>query len=93
MPRYTDATLASWMFKSESRFYVFVLLFMDGKQRNDLLGVIDAMYRDPKAAEKWRDSVHYFLLIAAPGRDLSRRMIKDAKEVLEKLYEDITYVD
>lgn len=91
MPRYTDASLASWMFKSESRFYVFVLLFMDGKQRNDLLGVTDAMYRDDKAAEEWRYNVMSFLLCAAPGKDLTRRMIADAKEVLEKLYDDITY--
>lgn len=45
------------MFKVPDLLLVFALVFLDGKQRNDLLGLEDAHYRSKRKADKWRDDL------------------------------------
>lgn len=92
MALYSNALTAMRLFKADSRFYIFVLLYTDGHTKTRLLGITDAVYRNRDEAKGWRDEIVRILRCAAPGRDVTKQMIKDAEEVLDKLYREITFV-
>jgi len=39
--------------------YVFVLLFMDGRTRCDVLSIKDEYFKDKNKAAAWRDSIQH----------------------------------
>lgn len=66
-------------FKDQKNKYEFILLFTDGKNRADLLGIQYKHYSNSKEANKWYCNI--------------KDVIEDPKatEVLERLYEEMIY--
>lgn len=74
-------------FKSEKDKILFLLLKVDGEQRNNLLGITDEMYDDKKLAKKWYKKLS---LIVHPDRMNNN---SDAFNELKELYQVITDSD
>ena len=77
------------MFKVPDLLLVFALVFMDGKQRNDLLGLEDAHYRSKRKAGKWRDDIAAKL--RAVEMHVPTTTYVAALRKLERLHENVTF--
>lgn len=44
-------------FVSQEAFLIFVLLYVDGEQREKLLGITEDMYESLQKAKEWRNSI------------------------------------
>jgi hypothetical protein len=49
-------------FKSEAHKYIFILLYIDAKNRCDLLGITEQMYYDFNLATEWRNNIYERLI-------------------------------
>lgn len=78
------------MFKAPDLLIVFALVFMDGKQRNDVLGLQRIHYAEKRQAGKWRDN------IAAKLRAIEMLVPTTtyvaALRQLDRIHENLTYI-
>ena len=68
-------------FVNESKKYEYILTKLEGKKRNELLGITDQMYEDQELAQKWFRNIAKYIHPDAEGIN------KDAFVVLKKLYD------
>ncbi|HBC3928311.1 TPA: DnaJ domain-containing protein [Vibrio parahaemolyticus] len=74
-------------FKSENDRILFLLLEVDGKRRNQLLGITSEMYEDEDAAKKWYKSLSNKV---HPDKNDDPRAA-EAFDKLKQLYNKVTY--
>lgn len=65
------------IFTSKTSEYIFYLTKLDGKQRNDLLGITDSHYINKTLAKQWYDSILDYIKLVGN---------KEAEDTLVKLY-------
>jgi len=64
--------------------YIFVLIYTDGKVRNDLLGITDDMYENYAKANAWHDSIFECLAVQPINVESSK-----ARRILLDIYHNI----
>lgn len=74
-------------FKSENDRILFLLLEVDGKRRNQLLGITSEMYEDEEAAKKWYKSLSNKV---HPDKNNDPRAA-EAFDKLKQLYNKVTF--
>lgn len=74
-------------FKSQKDKLMFLLLEVDGKRRNQLLGITPDMYEDSQAAKKWYKSLS---LQVHPDRNPGDESAAKAFDKLNELYTMMT---
>ncbi|MCW8346026.1 DnaJ domain-containing protein [Vibrio sp. ZSDZ65] len=74
-------------FKSENDRILFLLLEVDGKRRNQLLGITSEMYEDEEAAKKWYKSLSNKV---HPDKNDDPRAA-EAFDKLKQLYNKVTF--
>ena len=67
-------------FKSKQDEYLFYLTKLDGKQRNQLLGLTDEHYENKKLAEEWYKGISHYVHPDKNGDE-------NALNTLKKLYD------
>lgn len=68
-------------FVNDSKKYEYILTKLEGKKRNQLLGITDQMYEDPEKAQKWFKNIVKYIHPDVEGID------EAAFIVLKKLYD------
>ena len=68
-------------FVNKSKKYEYILTKLEGKKRNELLGITDQMYENQELAKKWFKNIAKYIHPDTEGID------KDAFIVLKKLYD------
>lgn len=72
-------------FKSKDHMNVFVLLYLDGKSRNVLLGINKQMYYSRKSALAWYNKI----ISHMNPPDISVEEFNGAKDILKELYDNM----
>ena len=72
-------------FVNKSKKYEYILTKLEGKKRNELLGITDQMYENQELAKKWFKNIAKYIHPDTEGID------KDAFIVLKKLYDTMIY--
>lgn len=75
-------------FKSDRDRIIFLLLEVDGKRRNQLLGITPEMYENKEAANKWYKSLS---VKVHPDRNPDDLKAAEAFIKLKALYDKITF--
>lgn len=75
-------------FKSKKDKLLFLLLEVDGKKRNDCLGITRIMYHDGLMAKKWYNDIHHELTINPTPTEVERVTLALTK--LDSLYKILT---
>lgn len=68
-------------FVNDSKKYEYILTKLEGKKRNELLGITDQMYENPEMAQKWFKNIVKYIHPDAEEID------EAAFIVLKKLYD------
>lgn len=69
-------------FVSETAEYVYYLTKLDGKQRNDALGITDEIYDDKALAKKWYKKIAQKVHQDKGGSDHAFRVLSEIYKVL-----------
>lgn len=78
----------SWIdgpFKSEQDKYIFFLTKLEGKQRNQLLGIENKHYEDKNTAKSWYRSICKYV---HPDKNGSKEAFSELTKLYENLIED-----
>lgn len=79
---------AKAFFAHEAIFYLFILRYMDGRERLNMLGVSRIHFVDELRAKKWRDETMAKLQPA--DRFTGTDIVYDAEQKLERIYRHMT---
>lgn len=76
-------------FKSEAEFYIFVLNYIDGPKRAELLGINEELYLNTEKAYQWKNEI----FIRINPRYCKIKGAKEAYEKLCQIYEHMIAID
>jgi len=69
-------------FVSEQAEYIYYLTKLEGKQRNDALGITDDHYTDKEVAKKWFRKLSKLVHADKGGNDIAWRVLNELHNVL-----------
>lgn len=75
-------------FKSDLDRILFLLLEVDGKRRNELLGITSEMYENKEAAKKWYKSLSFKI---HPDKNPDDPRAAEAFDKLKGIYDKIAF--
>ncbi|HDY8049440.1 TPA: hypothetical protein RQK83_000415 [Vibrio vulnificus] len=75
-------------FVSEQQEYIFYLTKLEGKQRNNALGITDEHYEDKKLAKKWKNSIAQKVASDKGGCDQAMTTLLKIYDALVDDFED-----
>lgn len=75
-------------FASERQRIIYCLLDHEGEKRNELLGITDEMYHEPKAARKWYKKLAQVIRPDVNFDERSKQAFQELQEILSNLTDD-----
>lgn len=76
-------------FKTEKDAYIFALILMDGRSRNEAIGIKKRMYYDSTKAKDWYDAIYKILSDDSIDTSFANEETAKAIENLQRLYDNM----
>lgn len=80
-------------FVSKRQKYIYILLEHEGEKREELLGINDDIYSDPKKANRWYKSIASIIRADLGDSDNAKKAFQKLHEIYKDLTDDAAFGD